>query len=50
MRYHHRLREDRRLCKFEKIGFQDLTIDNELIQIHLIEGTADIIHKYNIVK
>lgn len=45
MQYLQRLRESSRFYEFEKLGTQNLSIEDELIQLHQTEGMADIFHK-----
>lgn len=50
IQYLYGLREASRFYKFEKLKTQDLTIEEELIQLRLIEGMVDISHKYEILE
>ena len=38
IKYLHRLRNASRYCEFEKLGQEELTIEEDLIQLRLIEG------------
>ena len=51
IKYHQqRLQNERKYCKFEKLGQKEQTIEEDLIQFRLIEGVYNISHRYNIME
>ena len=48
IKYLHRLRNASRYCEFEKLGQDEQTIEEELIQLRLIEGMINASHRYKI--
>ena len=41
MKYLHRLRNANKYCEFEKLGQEEQTTEEDLIQLRLIEGVAE---------
>ena len=50
IKYLHRLRNASRYCKFEKLGQEEQTIEEDLIQSRLIEGVYNASHRYKIME
>ena len=50
IKYLHRLRNLSRYCEFEKLGQEEQTIEDDLIQLRLIEGMYNASHRYKIMK
>ena len=48
--YLHRLKEASRFCEFEKLGIENITIEEELIWLHFIEGLHDVNQKNKILE
>ena len=48
--YLHRLKEASRFCEFEKLATENMTIEEELIQLRFIEGLHDVDQKNKILE
>ena len=46
-KYLHYLQNASRYCEFEKLGLEEQTIEEDLIQLRLIKGTYNASHRYN---
>ena len=50
MNYLHCLCNASRYCEFEKLGQEEQTIEEDLIQLRLIEGMYKALHRYKIME
>ena len=50
IQYVHRLKVASKYCEFEKLGSEDMTTEDELILLRLIEGLYDKSHKHKIME
>ena len=50
MKYLHSLLNASRYCEFEKLGQEEQTIEEDLIQLILIEGMYNVSHWYKIME
>ena len=50
IKYLHRIKHASRYCEFEKLGQQDQTIEEELIQLRLIEGMCNLSHRCKLLE
>ena len=48
--YLHRQRNASKYCEFEKLGQKELTIEENLMQLMLIEGIYNASHRYKIIE
>ena len=50
IKYLHRLRNASRYCKFEKLGLEEQTIEEDLIQLRLNKDMYNASHRYKIME
>ena len=50
IKYLHRLRNASKYCEFEKLGQEEQTIEEDLIQLRLNEGIYNASHRYKIME